>query len=43
MKKVEVLTLSNNEYGCMVANGILICRCGKCKIEMYKQNKPKPS
>ena len=32
-KEVEVLRKQN---GCMVANGILICHCGKCKQEDYK-------
>lgn len=35
MKYVEVLQRKDNNL-CMVANGILICRCGKCKPEDYK-------
>ena len=31
--KVEVLQKDN---GCVVANGMLICKCGKCEPEDYK-------
>lgn len=34
-KKVEVRTNQNYTLGCMTANGILICYCGKCKQEDY--------
>ena len=34
--KIEVLTKENNNVGCILANGILICRCEKCKPKEYE-------
>ena len=37
-EKVELITIHNGEM-CFVANGILICHCGKCTLEEYKLSK----
>lgn len=42
-KKVEIIEKKVNEKGCMVANGIMICYCGKCKPEDYSLPKDFPT